>query len=43
MQLSKGAGLIELLGMDKLIDEENYKIFRPLLRYIKKRFARLFG
>lgn len=36
MQLSKGAGLIELLGMDKLIDKENYKIFRPLLDISKK-------
>ena len=31
MQLSKGAGVIELLGMNKFTNKKNYKIFRPLL------------
>ncbi|PWE22686.1 tRNA lysidine(34) synthetase TilS [Aliarcobacter skirrowii] len=35
MQLSKGAGLIELLGMSKIEDKEFYKIYRPLLNFSK--------
>lgn len=36
MQLSKGAGLIELFGMQTVEDRDNYKIFRPLLETPKK-------
>ncbi|RXJ97007.1 tRNA lysidine(34) synthetase TilS [Arcobacter sp. AHV-9/2010] len=35
MQLSRGAGLIELLGMSKFEDKEFYKIYRPLLNISK--------
>jgi tRNA(Ile)-lysidine synthase len=35
MQLSKGAGLIELLGMSEIEDKEFYKIYRPLLNFSK--------
>ncbi|MDX4062845.1 tRNA lysidine(34) synthetase TilS [Aliarcobacter skirrowii] len=35
MQLSKGAGLIELLGMSKIEDKGFYKIYRPLLNFSK--------
>ncbi|AXH10749.1 tRNA lysidine(34) synthetase TilS [Malaciobacter halophilus] len=35
MQLSKGAGLVELLGLQEYIDKENYKIVRPLLHITK--------
>ena len=36
MQLSKGAGVIELLGMNKFTNKKNYKIFRPLLDISKQ-------
>jgi len=35
MQLSKGAGLVELLGMSEIEQKENYKIYRPLLNISK--------
>lgn len=35
MQLSKGSGLIELLGMKTLEERKTYKIFRPLLNISK--------
>lgn len=35
MQLSKGAGLIELLGMSEIEYKEFYKIYRPLLNFSK--------
>ena len=35
MQLSKGAGLIELFGMKIFEDKKNYTIFRPLLNISK--------
>ncbi len=36
MQLSKGAGLVELLGFNIWEERENYKIFKPLLDITKK-------
>lgn len=35
MQFSKGAGLIELIGLDELSYKNSYKIQRPLLNYSK--------
>jgi len=35
MQLSKGAGLVELLGMSEIKNKKNYKIYRPLLNISK--------
>jgi len=35
MQLSKGAGLVELLGMNEIEQKENHKIYRPLLNISK--------
>jgi len=35
MQLSKGAGLLELLGMSEIEQKEDYKIYRPLLNISK--------
>ncbi len=35
MQLSKGAGLVELIGFNEIEEKENYFIFKPLLE-IKK-------
>ena len=31
MQLSKGAGLVELLGLNEFEEKQNYKIYKPLL------------
>ena len=31
MQLTKGAGLIELIGLNKISNRKNYKLFKPLL------------
>lgn len=36
MQLSQGAGLIELIGLNKISQKNNYTIYRPLLDYTKK-------
>lgn len=36
MQLSKGAGLSELLGMQPITQKENYKLVRPILDKTKK-------
>lgn len=36
MQLSKGAGLVELLGMQELEERENYYLIRPLLGETKE-------
>ena len=36
MQLSKGAGLVELIGMEYESFKDNYKIVKPLLQYSKK-------
>lgn len=36
MQLSKGAGICELLGMKEFEDKNTYKIYRPLLNIAKK-------
>ncbi len=35
MQLSKGAGLVELLGLKAIVKKENYTILRPLLEFSK--------
>ncbi len=35
MQLSKGAGLIELIGFNEFEQKENYKIYKPLLNITK--------
>ena len=35
MQLSKGAGLVELLGFNEYEQRENYKIYKPLLNITK--------
>jgi tRNA(Ile)-lysidine synthase len=35
MQLSKGSGLVELLGMQTFEEKKNYTIFRPLLNITK--------
>ena len=37
MQLCKGAGLVEMLGMQEIEERENYTIVRPLLHISKKR------
>lgn len=37
MQLSKGAGLVELLGMSEFEEKDAYKIYRPLLNISKKK------
>lgn len=37
MQLSKGAGLLELLGMSEFEEKEFYQIYRPLLNSPKKK------
>jgi tRNA(Ile)-lysidine synthase len=36
MQLSKGAGLVELIGFNKFEQRENYKIYKPLLEIAKE-------
>lgn len=36
MQLTRGAGLNEILGLEEFIYKENYCIQRPLLKYSKK-------
>ena len=36
MQLTKGAGLIELIGFNEFEKKENYKIYKPLLDITKK-------
>jgi tRNA(Ile)-lysidine synthase len=36
MQLSKGAGAVELLGLEEKLQKENYTIYRPLLNYTKQ-------
>ncbi len=35
MQLSKGAGLVELIGFNTWEEKENYKVFKPLLELTK--------
>lgn len=35
MQLSRGAGLTELISFEELTNKENYRIFRPLLNITK--------
>ncbi len=35
MQLSRGAGVIELSGMEEIIEKNSYKLVRPLLDYAK--------
>ena len=35
MQLSKGAGLVELIGFNEYEQKENYKIYKPLLNTTK--------
>lgn len=35
MQLSKGAGLVELIGFNTWEEKENYKVFKPLLEVTK--------
>ena len=37
MQLSKGAGLVELIGFNEFEQKENYKIYKPLLNIAKKK------
>lgn len=36
MQLTKGAGLVELIGFNEFEQKENYKIYKPLLDITKK-------
>lgn len=36
MQFTKGAGLVELIGLEEYSPRNNYTICRPLLRYSKK-------
>ncbi len=36
MQLSKGAGLVELMGMKEIIIRDNYVLRKPLLQYSKQ-------
>lgn len=36
MQISKGAGLLELLGMSEFEEKDDYQIYRPLLNISKK-------
>ena len=36
MQLSRGAGLNELLGLEEMVYKDNYVIYRPLLEYSKE-------
>jgi len=36
MQLSKGAGLVELIGFNEFEDKDNYKIYKPLLNITKE-------
>lgn len=36
MQFTKGAGLTELIGMEEVVEKDNYKILKPLLAYTKK-------
>jgi tRNA(Ile)-lysidine synthase len=35
MQLSKGAGLVELIGFNEFEEKNNYKIYKPLLNITK--------
>jgi len=35
MQLSKGAGLVELISFEETKDEDNYKMFKPLVNITK--------
>ena len=37
MQLSKGAGLVELIGFNEFEQKENHKIYKPLLNIAKKK------
>jgi len=39
MQLSRGAGAVELSGMNEIEDNENYKTIRPLLGISKKEIS----
>ncbi|MCG3668929.1 tRNA lysidine(34) synthetase TilS [Aliarcobacter butzleri] len=36
MQLTKGAGLVELIGFNEFEQKENYKVYKPLLEITKK-------
>lgn len=36
MQLSQGAGLVELIGLEEYTYKDTYQIFRPLLQYTKE-------
>lgn len=36
MQLSKGAGLVELIGLEEKTNKDNYTIYRPLLELSKE-------
>lgn len=36
MQLTRGAGLKELLGMQELTERKNYQLYKPLLNYSKE-------
>ncbi|MGB3750191.1 MAG: tRNA lysidine(34) synthetase TilS, partial [Arcobacteraceae bacterium] len=35
MQFTKGAGLTELIGMEEIVEKNNYKVLKPLLHYTK--------
>ena len=37
MQLGRGSGLVEMLGMSQIEDSENYKIIRPFLHISRKK------
>ncbi|WP_305863483.1 tRNA lysidine(34) synthetase TilS [Aliarcobacter butzleri] len=36
MQLTKGAGLVELIGFNEFEQKENYKVYKPLLKITKE-------
>ena len=42
MQLTKGAGISELLGMEDISYKNGYKLLKPLLRYTKKELESYF-
>ena len=35
MQLARGAGVVELIGLEKYSQRKSYQVFRPLLKYAK--------
>ena len=43
MQLSKGAGLVELIGFNEFEQKENFKIYKPLLNITKDELENYFS